>query len=162
MIQATYLSRHKRRSIFVATGATSRKRRSQLLQKATQSTIISPLIQSYMRGFIFDSQQVNLAMYLCNFRNCCLLNVNTYLCKHQHQHCWDLVNLHRVQSTWLLWETLPSPRDQMKMPIKFLEKILKTFLYPINNQISQLYKQLCIAIYKMMKFLEATTSKWEH
>jgi hypothetical protein len=41
----------------------------------------------------------------------------------------------------------------MKMAIKFLEKGLKTFLYPINNQISQLYKQFCIAIYQVMKFL---------
>ena len=50
----------------------------------------------------------------------------------------------------------------MKMPIKFLEKILKTFLYPINNQISQLYKQLYIAIYQMMKFLEAAWPEIEH
>jgi hypothetical protein len=42
----------------------------------------------------------------------------------------------------------------MKMPIKFLKEILKTFLYPINNQIFQLYYQLCIAIYKVMEFLK--------
>ena len=85
-----------------------------------------------------DNEQVKLAMYLCDFRNSCLFNVNTELCKHKHQNCWDLINLHRIQSTRLLWKTLASPREHMKMPIEFLKFFLKTFLYPINNQISQL------------------------
>jgi hypothetical protein len=41
-------------------------------------------------------------------------------------------------------------------------KNLENLLVPINDQISQLYKKLYIAIYQMMKFLESAWPELEH